>query len=97
MYSVLRMILKPDVQVELKEKADWWLGQLDGPWFSALESAVQEEWGVAPLRIREGGVCYVWLLMQPVTDCTHSLSLPSRTWRKNLDVTLYIFQWDRAR
>lgn len=36
--------------------ADWWLGVLDDPWFKALESAVQQEWGIEPLRIREGGV-----------------------------------------
>jgi di- and tripeptidase len=37
--------------------ADWWLGDLDDPWFKALERAVQDEWGTEPLRIREGGVC----------------------------------------
>ncbi len=56
----------------MKETADWWLGQLDGPWFQALESAVQEEWGVAPLRIREGGVrmdsdIQISVLILPVT------------------------------
>ena len=40
----------------MEHTADWWLGDLDGPWFQCLESAVHEEWGVAPLRIREGGV-----------------------------------------
>lgn len=36
--------------------ADWWLGNLDGPWFKALETAVRDEWNVEPLLIREGGV-----------------------------------------
>ena len=36
--------------------ADWWLGDLNDLWFKALETAVREEWGVEPLRIREGGV-----------------------------------------
>lgn len=44
-------------QVKIERTADWWLGNLDDPWFKALENAVSEEWGVSPLRIREGGVC----------------------------------------
>ncbi|KAI6042632.1 glutathione degradosome [Pisolithus marmoratus] len=43
------------LSVTIERTADWWLGDLDGPWFNALESAVHEEWGVQPLRIREGG------------------------------------------
>ncbi|KAF8887175.1 hypothetical protein BD779DRAFT_1611627 [Infundibulicybe gibba] len=42
-------------QIKVEHTADWWLGNLDDPWFKALESAVQEEWGIEPLRIREGG------------------------------------------
>ncbi|KAF9235175.1 hypothetical protein BU15DRAFT_78272 [Melanogaster broomeanus] len=41
--------------VSIDHTADWWLGDLNDPWFKALESAVREEWGVEPLRIREGG------------------------------------------
>ena len=44
------------LKVSIDHTADWWLGDLDGPWFHALETAVQAEWGVEPLRIREGGV-----------------------------------------
>lgn len=43
----------------MDHSADWWLGSLDDPWFRALESAVRDEWGVAPLRIREGGVSFI--------------------------------------
>jgi len=43
------------VEVKINHKADWWLGRLDDEWFEFLEVSVREEWGVAPLRIREGG------------------------------------------
>ena len=43
----------------MNHTADWWLGNLDDHWFKALESAVEEEWGVEPLRIREGGVSFI--------------------------------------
>jgi len=46
------------LQVNVEHTADWWLGNLNDPWFKALESAVQEEWDVEPLRIREGGVSH---------------------------------------
>ncbi|KAG8832586.1 hypothetical protein FRC17_001097, partial [Serendipita sp. 399] len=41
--------------VTIEQAADWWLGNLEGPWFQALESAIEQEWGTRPLRIREGG------------------------------------------
>lgn len=44
------------VQVSIEHTADWWLGNLDDPWFRALEDAVRDEWTAEPLRIREGGV-----------------------------------------
>ncbi|KAG6886585.1 hypothetical protein C0992_003273 [Termitomyces sp. T32_za158] len=44
-----------NLKVNVEHKADWWLGNLDDHWFKSLESAVQDVWGVAPLRIREGG------------------------------------------
>jgi len=43
-------------KVKINHKADWWLGRLDDEWFEFLEASVREEWGVTPLRIREGGV-----------------------------------------
>lgn len=45
------------IEVSVPRTADWWLGNLDDFWFKALEDAVRDEWGVEPLRIREGGVC----------------------------------------
>lgn len=45
------------LKVDITRKADWWIGNLDDRWFKALEGAVRDEWGVEPLRIREGGVC----------------------------------------
>lgn len=42
--------------------ADWWLGELDDPYFKALANAVKEEWNVEPLRIREGGVSFSKIL-----------------------------------
>ncbi|THH19346.1 hypothetical protein EW146_g1817 [Bondarzewia mesenterica] len=43
------------LKVAIDHTADWWLGNLEHPWFKALEGAIQDEWGVEPLRIREGG------------------------------------------
>ena len=44
------------MQVKIDHKADWWLGRLDDEWFRFLEASVRDEWGITPLRIREGGV-----------------------------------------
>jgi di- and tripeptidase len=52
-------VLLTSRQVTVDNTANWWLGELDDFWFKALESAVQEEWGMEPLRIREGGVSHV--------------------------------------
>lgn len=46
-------------KVKIGHKADWWLGRLDDEWFESLEVSVREEWGVTPLRIREGGVSLI--------------------------------------
>ncbi|THU93407.1 glutathione degradosome [Dendrothele bispora CBS 962.96] len=63
------------LQVQIVNTADWWLGQLDDPWFVALESAVREEWGVEPLRIREGGSIPSVPFLEKVFKC-HALHLP---------------------
>jgi len=44
-----------ELAVSIDRTADWWLGDLDGPWFKALEGAIEEVWREKPLRIREGG------------------------------------------
>ncbi|KAJ7095467.1 hypothetical protein C8R43DRAFT_1081889 [Mycena crocata] len=49
------------LRVNVEHTANWWLGELDDFWFKALESAVQEEWGMEPLRIREGGASFTFL------------------------------------
>ncbi|KAJ7457667.1 hypothetical protein B0H11DRAFT_2063012 [Mycena galericulata] len=64
---------KLDVRVE--HTADWWLGELDDFWFKALESAVQEEWGMEPLRIREGGSIPSVPFLEKEFGC-HALHLP---------------------
>ena len=46
-------------KVKIDHAADWWLGRLDDEWFGFLETSVREEWGVTPLRIREGGVSII--------------------------------------
>lgn len=43
------------ISVKIDNSTDWWLGDIKGAWFKALEGAIQEEWGIEPLRIREGG------------------------------------------
>lgn len=45
-------------QIKIDREADWWLGELDSIWFRSLEQSVKDEWGVQPLHIREGGVCF---------------------------------------
>ncbi|PWN46394.1 Zn-dependent exopeptidase [Ceraceosorus guamensis] len=42
------------IGVYIKHRADWWLGE-DSAYSTALASAVQSEWGQAPVSIREGG------------------------------------------
>ncbi|KAF8516831.1 Zn-dependent exopeptidase [Hysterangium stoloniferum] len=43
------------LDVKIDRQADWWLGDLESKYFKALENAVEEEWGMKPLKIREGG------------------------------------------
>lgn len=63
------------LQISVKHKADWWLGNLDDFWFKALESAVQEVWGEEPLRIREGGSIPAVPCLEKLFGC-HALHLP---------------------
>ncbi|KJA17478.1 hypothetical protein HYPSUDRAFT_146481 [Hypholoma sublateritium FD-334 SS-4] len=63
------------LKINVSHTADWWLGDLDDHWFKALESAVQEEWGVEPLRIREGGSIPSVPYLEKEFGC-HALQLP---------------------
>ncbi|KAJ7644380.1 hypothetical protein FB45DRAFT_897694 [Roridomyces roridus] len=63
------------LNVNVDHTADWWLGRLDDFWFKALESAVQEEWGIEPLRIREGGSIPSVPFLEKEFGC-HALHLP---------------------
>ncbi|KAG6845113.1 hypothetical protein H0H87_000540 [Tephrocybe sp. NHM501043] len=62
-------------KVKVEHSADWWLGNLDDHWFKSLESAVQDVWGVAPLRIREGGSIPSVPYLEKEFGC-HALHLP---------------------
>ena len=42
-------------QIDIDHVADWWLGDIDSPYFTALATCIELEWGVEPLLIREGG------------------------------------------
>ncbi|KAJ7857773.1 hypothetical protein B0H13DRAFT_2077001 [Mycena leptocephala] len=63
------------LKVTVDNTANWWLGELDDFWFKALESAVQEEWGMEPLRIREGGSIPSVPFLEKEFGC-HALHLP---------------------
>ncbi|KAF7365438.1 Beta-Ala-His dipeptidase [Mycena venus] len=63
------------LNVSIENTANWWLGELDDFWFKALESAVQEEWGREPLRIREGGTIPSVPFLEKEFGC-HALHLP---------------------
>ncbi|KXN88158.1 putative di- and tripeptidase DUG2 [Leucoagaricus sp. SymC.cos] len=63
------------LQVDVEHTADWWLGELDDPYFKVLENAVKEEWGMEPLRIREGGSIPSVPWLEKEFKC-HALHLP---------------------
>ncbi|KAK2459641.1 hypothetical protein APHAL10511_008286 [Amanita phalloides] len=63
------------LKVNIERTADWWLGNLDDSWFTALENAVAEEWGVSPLRIREGGSIPSVPCLEKMFGC-HAVHLP---------------------
>ncbi|KAI0823293.1 Zn-dependent exopeptidase [Trametes gibbosa] len=72
-FSRMKSLNKLNVSID--QTADWWLGSLDDPWFHALESAVKDEWGVDPLRIREGGSIPSVPYLEKEFSC-HALHLP---------------------
>ncbi|KAF9778662.1 Zn-dependent exopeptidase [Thelephora terrestris] len=63
------------IEVKIDHKADWWLGRLDDEWFGFLEASVRDEWGVTPLRIREGGSIPSVPYLEKEFRC-HALHLP---------------------
>jgi len=63
------------LKITVDHKADWWLGKLDDPFFLALESAIEQEWGARPLRIREGGSIPSIPFLEKEFGC-HALHLP---------------------
>ncbi|KII90799.1 hypothetical protein PLICRDRAFT_174166 [Plicaturopsis crispa FD-325 SS-3] len=63
------------LNVSIEHTADWWLGDLDDPWFKALEGAIRDEWGAEPLRIREGGSIPSVPFLEKELGC-HALHLP---------------------
>lgn len=49
--------LKSDnkIAIEIQSSADYWLGNPDSKYFKIAEAAIEKEWNVKPLYIREGG------------------------------------------
>ena len=42
-------------QVRIESSAEYWLGNPEGGYFKAVERAIEKEWDMKPLYIREGG------------------------------------------
>ncbi|CAJ0825842.1 11803_t:CDS:10 [Entrophospora sp. SA101] len=43
------------LKITINNMADWWLGDPENKYFKAAEEAIEQEWGIKPLYIREGG------------------------------------------
>ncbi|GAA5958312.1 hypothetical protein JCM3765_004788 [Sporobolomyces pararoseus] len=43
------------LSVDISHVSDYWLGDLKSPYFSTLAKCIENEWGIEPLYIREGG------------------------------------------
>ncbi|KAI5474387.1 beta-ala-his dipeptidase [Pseudohyphozyma bogoriensis] len=43
------------LSIDIDHVADWWLGDVESEYFKAFAKCIEDEWGVAPLYIREGG------------------------------------------
>jgi di- and tripeptidase len=61
------------LDVNVTHAASWWLADLDSPFLRALEDAVSDVWGIAPLKIREGGTVPTmsWLEREFAAPCVH--------------------------
>ncbi|KAI8139626.1 hypothetical protein BJV82DRAFT_626793 [Fennellomyces sp. T-0311] len=44
-----------EISVEIQSSAEYWLGNPESRYFKAVENAIQKEWNMQPLYIREGG------------------------------------------
>ncbi|ORY35351.1 hypothetical protein BCR39DRAFT_508937 [Naematelia encephala] len=60
-------------EITVTHSASWWLASLDSPYLQALEESVKDVWGVAPLKIREGGTVptIFWLEQEFGAPCVH--------------------------
>ncbi|RCH87437.1 hypothetical protein CU098_007221, partial [Rhizopus stolonifer] len=43
------------IQVTIESAAEYWIGDLESKYFKAVEKAIEHEWKIKPLYIREGG------------------------------------------
>jgi len=50
-----RLGSKNRLELSVDARGHWWEADTSSPFFSAAEVAVQKEWGVKPLYVREGG------------------------------------------
>ncbi|KAI9305332.1 hypothetical protein BJ944DRAFT_161937, partial [Cunninghamella echinulata] len=44
-----------DISIDIQSASEYWLGNPDNEYFKAVERAIENEWNVKPLYIREGG------------------------------------------
>ncbi|KAF8315648.1 Zn-dependent exopeptidase [Clavulina sp. PMI_390] len=63
------------LKITIDRTADWWLAELHDGWFTALENSIRDEWGMEPLRIREGGSIPAIPFLEKEFGC-HALHLP---------------------
>ncbi|KAG0173539.1 hypothetical protein DFQ28_002157 [Apophysomyces sp. BC1034] len=43
------------ISIEIQSAAEYWLGNPESGYFKAVEQAIEQEWNIKPLYIREGG------------------------------------------
>ncbi|BGP54969.1 hypothetical protein JCM8202v2_002557 [Rhodotorula sphaerocarpa] len=43
------------LEIDITQTADWWLGDLESPYVSAMAKCISAQWHLEPLFIREGG------------------------------------------
>ena len=64
---------KNTLKITVGHRANWWLGNTGSPYFKAAERAIEKEWKIAPLHIREGGSipAIPWLESVLQADAVH--------------------------